>query len=157
MIQWCIWHKCPKSQSLSECCLFDLGFLLFGCSLWLMNRACLLSKKNYLSEFLQKLVGTNANYFQMFAGPKSKGTTIFISRQNLVFIRRELNFQNYQEPLSEDLKFLIIYTFFQQLCLHYTECDGGDGGTQQNAQEGTHRNGVKSFCRSILIFMNLHF
>ena len=62
-----------------------------------------------------------------------------------LFIRRELYFQNYQETLSEDQNFLIIYTLFQQLCLHYTECDGGDGGTQQNAQEGTHRNGVKSF------------
>ena len=62
-----------------------------------------------------------------------------------LFIRRELNYQNYQETLSEDSKFLIIHIPFQQLCLHYTECDGGDGGTQQNAQEGTHRNGMKSF------------
>ena len=158
MIQQCIWRKsaqnCNHYQSV-VCLIWGSCFLAVLYGSW--TEHVFYPKNNYLSEFLQKLVGTNANYFQMFAGPKSKGTTIFISRQNLVFIRRELNFQNYQEPLSEDLKFLIIYTFFQQLCLHYTECDGGDGGTQQNAQEGTHRNGVKSFCRSILIFMNLHF
>ena len=41
-------------------------------------------KHSYLNEFLQKLVGTNPNCFQMLAGPTSEGTTIFISRQNLV-------------------------------------------------------------------------
>ena len=107
-------QNCNHYQSV-VCLIWGSCFLAVLYGSW--TEHVFFPKKKYLREFLQKLVEKNANCFQMFPGPKSKGTKIFITIQNLVFIRRELNFQNYQEPLSEDPKFLIIYTFFQQLWL----------------------------------------